>query len=70
MKMEDIAKNFFKTNGMKKLNCCICGCDFYGCTGNNPWPIADDGVCCHDCNFRFVIPARLAARKEADEKGN
>ena len=26
--------------------------------GNNAEPI-NDGICCHDCNYSVVIPARL-----------
>lgn len=40
--------------------CCICGKKFTG-WGNNPWPVADDGSCCNECNMSKVIPARLEA---------
>jgi hypothetical protein len=32
----------------------------YDLFGNNPWPIRIKGRCCHECNERSVIPARLA----------
>ena len=38
--------------------CCICGKTFTG-WGNNPWPVAEDGECCDECNIIKVIPARL-----------
>lgn len=38
--------------------CCICGKSIVG-YGNNPWPITDKGECCDECNFKFVLPARL-----------
>ena len=41
---------------MKK--CCICGKEFDG-WGNNPWPVKDNGECCDECNFEYVIAARL-----------
>ena len=40
-------------------SCCLCGeiCD---CPyGNNPFPLATDGVCCSACNSSKVIPARM-----------
>ena len=26
---------------------------------NNPWPVVENGECCNDCNWRFVIQARI-----------
>lgn len=58
-----IARDYFREKGMKKLTCCICGCDFYDWTGHNPDPVVPDGedlpCCCQSCNDRFVIPARM-----------
>lgn len=49
-------------------SCCICGQIFIG-EGNNPWPVKEDGVCCDDCNYDKVVPARLKKWKEdANEK--
>lgn len=42
----------------KTRKCCICGREFKG-WGNNPWPLKVDGECCDECNYDFVIPARL-----------
>jgi hypothetical protein len=43
--------------------CSICGAAGHG-WDNNAWPI-NMGRCCHDCNFRHVLPARIALmRKE------
>ena len=44
---------------MNKHTCCICGKEFEG-YGNNPYPVAEDGVCCDDCNMNKVIPARIS----------
>lgn len=57
---EDAKEAFIDAN-MRKFTCCICGCDFIDWTGNNPYPFADGEkyTCCHDCNRRFVLPARL-----------
>lgn len=43
---------------MEKKICCICGKEFEG-WGNNPYPLKDEGECCDDCNFKYVIPARI-----------
>lgn len=37
--------------------CCICHKKFKG-FGNNAEPVCD-GICCDDCNWRVVIPARV-----------
>ena len=51
--------------------CCICGApieDF----GNNPYPcVTDEGArCCDECNYAYVIPARIAtlSRKETNNE--
>lgn len=61
---DDAKKEFLKAN-MRKMTCCICGCDFIDWTGNNPYPFGDGEKesCCNDCNNRFVIPARLNFRE-------
>ena len=41
-----------------KKKCCICGNEFDG-WGNNPFPIKYEGECCRDCNFTYVLPARI-----------
>ncbi len=63
MKQIKMAKEFFEKSGMQKFTCCICGCDFYDWTGNNPAPVVTDeeAVCCDACNLRFVVPARSKA---------
>ena len=37
--------------------CCICGKEITGYT-NNAEPVKK-GICCNECNTKFVIPARL-----------
>lgn len=53
----------------KRNECVLCGKEFTG-YGNNPWPVAKKGVCCDECNFEIVLPARLAGTsrkvKQAD----
>jgi hypothetical protein len=44
--------------------CVLCGEPFTE-FGNNPWPLANDGDCCDDCNDRLVLPARLARLTQA-----
>lgn len=55
-----IAKKYFRDRNMRKITCCICGCDFYDQTGCNPWPIMDgeNNSCCHRCDDLFVQPVR------------
>lgn len=59
-----------KMRNMNMLKCCICGQIFIG-YGNNPWPVnkKEDAVCCDDCNYRKVIPARLAMMSENQDNG-
>ena len=39
--------------------CCICGLEFTE-YGNNPEPFDGDiGMCCNDCNDRWVVPVRI-----------
>jgi len=46
------SKNFIR-------QCCtLCNEQFVG-YGNNPDPLATDGVCCDTCNIKQVIPARV-----------
>jgi hypothetical protein len=54
---------------MKKI-CCICGDEDFIGYGNNPWPVAEEGECCDQCNSDTVIPARLKMMQEgnADEE--
>ena len=66
--MKEVAKKYFEKKGMKKLTCCICGCDFWDWSGCNPWPVVDisldenqDAVCCHECDYTFVQNARMGA---------
>ncbi len=41
-----------------RMECVICNDPVYG-YGNNPYPVAEEGSCCDDCNFEYVIPERL-----------
>lgn len=41
--------------------CVLCGRFFQG-AGNNPWPLADHGSCCEDCNLD-VLMARIGAEQ-------
>jgi len=42
---------------MEKTICVICGKQIIG-YGNSPWPLADSGRCCDNCNSR-VVTARF-----------
>jgi hypothetical protein len=44
-------------------SCSICGGQYSG-SGNDPEPVMNDGTCCDDCNFKYVIPARLKELRE------
>lgn len=43
---------------MKETGTCSICEGTYTNYGNNPWPFPD-GRACHDCNNRFVTPARI-----------
>ena len=46
----------------KVRKCVLCGKPLgIGHYGNNPAPLAREGVCCDKCNEEKVLPARLAA---------
>ena len=51
---------------MEKQTCCLCGKKYEG-FGNNPYPLAEEGYCCDECNEK-VIEARLLQLIEK-EKG-
>lgn len=48
--------------------CCLCGAPIIG-YGNNPYPLADEGTCCDECN-NDVINARLSMLRYSDEEDN
>lgn len=55
-------------NEDKRKVCCLCGEPLQdGEYGNNPAPLRDEGVCCDECNYHRVIPARLAGGKTDEE---
>lgn len=43
---------------MEETGTCVICEGTYTTYGNNPWPFPD-GRACHDCNNRFVTPARI-----------
>jgi len=47
--------------------CCICGKQFKE-WGNNPAPIKQEGECCDNCNWTYVVPARLMGYKPKEVK--
>lgn len=47
----------------KAHTCCICGEKFIG-FGNNPYPVKKEGRCCDECNWKYVIPARIPMPKK------
>lgn len=53
---EFVAEETFMQDSHKK--CCICGKEFTG-YGNNPDPVKLYGRCCDECDWSFVIPARI-----------
>ena len=60
------AKNAKAAKKESARRCCLCGSVVEG-HGNNPAPLASEGVCCDKCNAEKVLPARMAAAK-ADAK--
>lgn len=51
------------------VKCCFCGEIIPEVESNNPWPVCtiDDARCCIKCNWRVVIPARMAKIESPDE---
>lgn len=43
----------------KRIKCCICGQEIEDIYSNNPYPYKKSGRCCDDCNYEYVLPARL-----------
>lgn len=52
---------------MKKKKCCICGKEFEG-RSNNPYPYKEKGECCDECNFKYVLPSRIAKVNKKEVK--
>ena len=52
--------NEYYQSGKQEHTCSICGKKFVG-WGNNPYPVTKgaNDRCCDDCNYDFVIPARI-----------
>ena len=46
------------TTTVKAPKCCLCGRECEDIYGNNPYPLAQKGVCCNECN-QHVIMARM-----------
>jgi hypothetical protein len=44
-----------------KFKCNLCKEDATG-YGNNPAPVKNEGRCCDLCNFRTVLPVRVAMK--------
>lgn len=51
----------------KEQVCVLCNETFTG-WGNNPHPLAEEGVACDSCNFEKVVPARMKAMGFAMDK--
>lgn len=52
------------------MKCCICGKEINSIhEQNNPWPIYDyTKACCSDCNYKYIIPARLGCNVKLPNK--
>ena len=51
------------------MKCCLCKeeigkANSAWVSGNNAWPLSDDGRCCDKCNIMLVMPARIQKLKE------
>lgn len=53
-----------------EFTCCICGKHFVDEYGNNPSPVKEEGECCDDCNWEYVVPARIMATSELEVNRN
>lgn len=49
--------------------CCFCGKEIEKVMANNPRPVCtiEDACCCIECNWRVVIPARMAKIPAPDD---
>jgi len=53
--LPEIAKQLKRiADELETKTCCICGKSFKG-HGHNPHPIANEGVCCDECNAKVVV---------------
>ena len=43
----------------KSLRCCICGKKIAYGESENADPVCPNGRCCHECDDKFVLPARF-----------
>jgi hypothetical protein len=56
--------SYFRNKGHPFVRCCFCEEEIPASWGNNPFPVAQEGVCCMRCNYAKVIKARLYLRKQ------
>ena len=42
------------------MKCCICQKEIDPMDANNTEPYVPNGQCCDECNWKHVIPARMA----------
>ena len=40
------------------MKCCMCEKTINN-FGNNPYPVKEEGMCCDECNMKYVIPERM-----------
>lgn len=41
------------------FTCCFCGNKFPEKEAHNAAPVIDNGQCCNECNYKYVLPIRL-----------
>ena len=64
--LPEIAKQMKRiADELETKTCCICGKSFKG-HGHNPHPIANEGVCCDECNAKVVVKRIKELEKEAN----
>lgn len=64
--LPEIAKQMKRiADELETKTCCICGKSFKG-HGHNPHPIANEGVCCDECNAKVVMKRIKELEKEAN----
>lgn len=63
----ELKNNKKSIKGLNIKKCCICGKEFEG-WGNNPYPVKEEGECCDECNFMYVLPARIELLNKRDKK--
>jgi len=71
--VKELWYNYYRNDGKPFVKCCLCKEKFPESWGNNPWPLAQNGSCCMQCNSTKVWKARIGLRflmEESNEESD